>query len=74
MDNPAARAPSPTHNRSEPVHLSARYGHGNCCAACGCAIGRYELEYELGWVQPARTVRMHARCYEMRHSTRPLNH
>lgn len=65
MDTPSVRSPHAPLVRSEPERFSARYGHGASCCACGGSIGRYELEYELGWEDPARTVRMHARCYEL---------
>jgi hypothetical protein len=51
--------------RTEPVHVLASYGHGALCAGCGCAIERMELEYEIEWDEPARTLRMHGRCYEL---------
>jgi hypothetical protein len=56
---------------AEPVHLFVTYGHGSYCAGCGCAIERSELEYELEWLDPARTARMHSRCYEIWHAERP---
>jgi hypothetical protein len=58
---------------AEPVHLFATYGHGSYCAGCGCAIERNELEYELEWLEPSRTARMHARCYEIWHAERPAD-
>jgi len=56
---------------ADPVHLLANYAHGSYCAGCGCSIERNELEYELEWLEPARTARMHARCYEIWHAERP---
>jgi hypothetical protein len=56
--------------RTEPVHVLASYGHGAICAGCGCAIDRMELEYDLEWEEPARRLRMHARCYEVLQSGR----
>lgn len=57
--------------RTDPVHLFASYGRGEYCAGCGCAIDRNELEYELEWSQPARTVSMHPQCYKIWHTQRP---
>jgi hypothetical protein len=70
MDSATVRArnANPTGGRlprTEPVHVLASYGHGAHCAGCGCAIERMELEYEIEWDEPPRTVRMHGRCYEL---------
>lgn len=70
MDSATVRArnASPIGGRlpsTEPVHVLASYGHGALCAGCGCAIERMELEYEIEWEEPARTLRMHGRCYEL---------
>jgi hypothetical protein len=69
MDDLSSRVRPAPRAHADPVHVSASYGHGAHCAECGRIIGRYELEYEVEW-QPARIVRMHARCYETRHLKR----
>jgi hypothetical protein len=56
---------------SEPLHFLAGHGRGLCCVECGSVITRNDLEYEIEWSEPARIVRMHARCYEIRHAERP---
>jgi hypothetical protein len=56
--------------RSEPVHFLAGHGQGSYCAECGSVITRQDLQYEIEWAEPVRTLRMHARCYEMWHTDR----
>src|SRR5688572_5414519 len=56
---------------AEPLHLWAGHGHGAFCAACGSVIDQSDVEYELEWSNPSRTVRMHGRCYEIWHGERP---
>lgn len=64
MEHRQTRSPA-TLPTSEPVHFFAGHGHGLCCAACGSVISRNDLEYEIEYATPLRTVRMHARCYEL---------
>jgi hypothetical protein len=66
--NTGARVTLP---HSEPLHFLAGHGRGLCCVECGSVITRNDLEYEIEWSAPARIVRMHARCYEMRHAAMP---
>jgi hypothetical protein len=56
---------------SDPVHFLAGHGHGAWCMECGGPITRNDLEYQIEWAEPHRTVRMHARCYEIWHADRP---
>jgi hypothetical protein len=56
---------------SEPLHFWAAHGHGAFCAGCGSVIEPSEIEYELEWSNPSRTVHMHSRCYEIWHEQRP---
>jgi hypothetical protein len=55
---------------SDPVHFFAGHGHGAFCNECGGAITRNDLEYQIEWAEPVRTLRMHARCYEIWHAER----
>jgi hypothetical protein len=56
---------------TEPVHLWAGEGHGEFCAGCGSIIDPTDVEYEMEWSDPLRTVRMHSRCYEIWRAERP---
>lgn len=55
----------------EPLHLWTGHGHGAFCAGCGSVIDPTDLEFELEFADPPRTMRMHARCYEIWHAERP---